>query len=253
MDQDKYCSKEDDMSITKKTLSHVIIGFRFEKAFRVGDIAGGICDTALHHKSTPFGTEFFPRYQDTGTLDRALLNDDRKHFLRITTSDIVFQYTLQSKNGDQEKELDWIRKDAVPFIVDKIIVGKNIKNILRVGMMMGHIIEGVNLGGSIITRLTDNTESKSDQFSLTFGRKDTAIESLIRKDVDDYVNRLFLMQQVSQETYDLTFDYQYYFNPPIHDLVDWKFENFMDKALFQLESVFYPFINSLISATVEVT
>jgi|GEM_PF-942473 len=240
------------MPITRETLNHIIVGFRFEKAFRVGDIAGEICDVALHHKSTQFGTDFFPRYQETGTLDRALINDDRRHFLRITTSDVIFQYTFQSKDDGQEKELNWIRKDAIPFIVDKIIIEKNIKNILRVGMMMGHIIEGVNLGGSIISRLTDNIESKGDQFSLTFGRKDTAIESLIRKDVEDYVNRLFLMQQISQETYDLTFDYQYYFNPPIRDLRDWNCENFIDKALFQLESVFYPFVNSLISTTVEV-
>jgi hypothetical protein len=187
-----------------------------------------------------------------GILDRALVNDNRKHFLRITTSDIIFQYTLQGKNGNQGEELDWIKNDAIPFLIDKVINGKNIRNIIRVGIMMGHLIEGFNLGGSIISRLTDKAGSKADQFSLTFGRKETAIDGFIRKDVEDYVNKLFLMQQISQESYDLTFDYQYYFNPPIHDLVDWKYAGFMEKAMYQLESVFYPLINSLISATVEV-
>jgi hypothetical protein len=100
--------------------------------------------------------------------------------------------------------------------------------------------------------LTSNAETNADQFSLTFGRKDTAIESLVRKDVEDYVNRLFLLQQVSEKAYDLTFDYQYYFLPPIHDLAEWRFDSFMDKAMYQLNGVFYPFINSLISAMAQV-
>ncbi len=238
------------MRLTRQFLDHIIVGFRFEKSFRIGDVAGEICDLVLHDKSTPFGTDFFPRYQDTGIHDRALVDSDRKNFLRITTSDIIFQYTLQRDNGDQEEQLNWIKKDAVQFIVDKVIHGTRIRNIMRAGIMIGHIIEGMNLGGSIISRLTGEKEGREDQFSLTFGRKDTAIESLFRKNVNDYTNKLFLIKQISEEGYDITFDYQYYFNPPISDLADWSFGTLMDRSLSQLENTFYPFVNLFMAVAV---
>ena len=78
----------------KSNISSLTIGIRYEKTFRITDISGSIFDTILHAKSSPFGTDFFPRYQEINSQDRALINNERGYYFRISTSDVIFQYTI---------------------------------------------------------------------------------------------------------------------------------------------------------------
>jgi hypothetical protein len=239
------------MKVELNNLTNLIIGFRFEKSFRIGDISGSIIDAVLHDKQTPFGTTFFNRYKDISIYDRSLLNEESGNFLRITASDIIFKYNLSSIKEERSKEIKWIKCDAVPFIMDKILIKNKLTDFIRVGCMMTHLIDGDNIGGKIIEKLTGNTNYKADQFSFSFGLKEVSMEALVKKVVNDYTNRYFIMKQVSNIQYEMIFDYQYFFEPYLQTLGSWKFDKFFEAALSQVETIFYPFVNSLIEKTLE--
>lgn len=239
------------MEIVRDNISQFTIGIRFEKSFRVSDITGHIFDVVLHDRSTPFGTEFFPQYQAFGSHDRMLVNSDRGYYLRVTTSDIIFQYSISSTD-DLEKELRWFRNDATAFIVDKILGDNRITNIMRIGFMTTHIINGENVGGHVLEKLTAADIKTADQFTLRFGNKDTTVDGMIKKGVNDYINKITTIKQISDTQYDVTLDFQYYFLPSLETLKGWDFSAFFDRAMHTLDEKFYAMINIILGELVEV-
>jgi hypothetical protein len=124
---------------------------------------------------------------------------------------------------------------------------------MRIGIMYTNIIEAANIGGLVLSKLTSDSPdniTEADQFSLNFGKKDPAAEGIVKSGVDDYVNKITMIKQISSTNYDVTLDYQYYFSPPIHALKDFKIENLVDSSYNYLSGPFYKMIESLIPAEV---
>jgi len=238
------------MNISKNNLSHITIGFRFEKTFRISDISGEICDIILHHQSTPFGNTFFSRLNEMGPHDKTLLNDITQNYLKITNSDIIFKYNFGSYSKVQHDEIKWLKESAIPFILKEILSGKNIKNYMRIGLMFGHSINVENLGGRIMQKLLDDGNENADQFSLSFGLKETAVEGLSRKGVDDFLNKIYIIKQTGPYEFETIFDFQYYFQPMIKELKGWNIESFVDRSMIHLDKYFYPFINKFMITAV---
>lgn len=232
--------------VGRDNISQLTCGIRFEKSFRISDITGQIFDTVLHDQSTPFGTEFFPKYQEVHLQDRLLLNDDRGYYLRIMTSDIIFQYTLHENGPDQREQIDWFTKDAVQFIIEKVLHDNKIQNIMRFGFMITHIVEGENLGGNVLDQLTSGEIKNADQLTIRFGNKDVTADGITKSGVNDYVNRITTIKQVDEKKYEIILDYQYYFLPVIKDLKQWKTVSFFERAFQSLDKKFYSIINPFV-------
>jgi hypothetical protein len=239
------------MPIYQDNISQLTLGIRFEKSFRVSDITGQIFDNVLHDNSSPFGTDFFPNYQAFGAHDRWLFNGDRGHHLRITTSDVIFQYTIQA-SSNLEKESNWFKQDATNFIIDKVFKENRIKNIMRVGFMISHRLQGENVGGRVLDKLTSGDIRTADQFTLRFGNKDATADGMSKSGVNDYINKITTIKQVSEAEYDITLDFQYYFLPSIDNLHGWDITSFYIRAMNNLSDKFYPMINAHLGDLVEV-
>ncbi|ADK79542.1 hypothetical protein [Sediminispirochaeta smaragdinae] len=237
--------------VNRDNISKLTCGIRYEKTFRISDIAGSLFDTVLHHRSSPFGTEFFPRYQELNSQDRALINSERGYYFRITTSDVIFQYTLHPEKQDLSDEIEWFKNDASQFIINEILEKNSIKNIMRFGFMITHEIDGENLGGNVLDQLTNGEIRNADQFTFRFGNKDTTKEALIRRDVNDYINKITTIKQITESKYEVTLDFQYYFSPELTSIKDWNTESFYTKAFYSLDNSFYDMINPLVSKLVE--
>lgn len=72
--------------------------------------------------------------------------------------------------------------------------------------MMTHICEPDNVAGRILSTLTNGKEDNADQFTLRFGKKDATFEGQIRSGVNDYVNTITTLKQISPSHYDMTYD-----------------------------------------------
>jgi len=233
--------------VNREKISQLICGIRFERTFRMSDITGQIFDTVLHDEFSPFGTDFFPHFEEFGTQDKVLVNSEKGYYLRINTSDIIFQYTLHSQINSQEKEIFWFRNDAINFIIDKIIHENGIQNIIRFGFMVTHLIEGENLGGNVLNQLTKGEINNADQFTLRFGNKDVTADGITKSGVNDYVNKITTIRQIGEKEYDITLDYQYYFLPQLVKLKGWNTSNFFDRAFHNLDNKFYTMTNLLVN------
>jgi hypothetical protein len=234
------------MKLNNNYLKKLVFGIRFEKTFRILDIMGHTIDTILHDKSSPFSTVFFPSLEELGSQDRILINREKGHFLRLTPSDIIFNYSLQSNDNKIEKEINWFQNDALEFIIDKLIKNNKVKDIMRIGIMFMHEIEAENIGGKVISKLINKEKFNADQFTLSYGNKDKTIEGLVKKGVDDYINKITIIKQISDNNYDFTLDYQYHFSPYLDYLTEWNNITFFDRAYTYLNDQFYSMVNSLI-------
>jgi len=165
---------------------------------------------------------------------------------------VIFQYTIFHEKASLENEMGWFKNDAIQFIINEIISKNKIQNIIRVGFMITHTIEGENLGGTVLNQLSDGSIKTADQFTLRFGNKDTTADGLIKKGVGDYVNRITTIKQTEENKYQATYDYQYYFLPQFLDLKDWNVNAFFDKSISNLNIKFYSLINPLLTKMVEV-
>ncbi len=238
------------MPIFEDQISHLTLGIRFEKSFRISDITGQIFDVVLRDSSSPFGTEFFPNYSSIGEEDRSLFNGDRGHYLRITNSDVIFQYTIQSKDQLQ-KEMNWFTADATNFILDKIFKENRIRNIMRVGFVIAHLLSGESVGNRVLEKLTSGDIKTADQFTLRFGNKDTTADGLIKSGVNDYINKITTIKQISESDFHILWDFQYYFLPPLVNLSEWDISSFYSRARASLDQKFYRMINTLLGELVE--
>ena len=239
--------------VNREKISQLICGIRFEKSFRIGDIIGQIFDTVLHDRATPFGTDFFPRYQELNTQERSLVNYEKGYYLKVNSSDIIFQYSLHDSTERQNEEIEWFKNDALNFIIDKIVFANRIKNIKRFGFMISHSIDGENLGGNVLNQLTSGEIINADQFTLRFGDKDITAEGFVKSGVDDYVNKITTIKQTGEKEFSIILDYQYYFLPELNDLKDWNLNHFFEKAFYYLDKKFYDMINPLVDKMVEIS
>lgn len=236
------------MSISRQDLRVLVVGIKYEKSFKLIDKMGEMFEIILHDAASPFGTAFFPGYDDLGFEEKILLGKNGT-YMKISSQEIVFRYVLNSK-ADIKKELDWFSKDAISFIVEQLINNYKIRDIMRIGLMFTHFMNSKNASANMISKLTENKVQNADQFSLSFGKKDTAIEGWTKKQVDDYVNKITLFKQIDNQLYDITLDYQYYFLPAIEKFNDWPINGLWRRSLEYLDKDFYGMVNSLAPAGV---
>lgn len=231
------------MGIAIQDLRVLVIGLKYEKSFRLIDRMGEMFELILHDSSSPFGTSFFPGYDDHGFEEKILLGRNGT-FMKICSEEIVLRYVMNSK-ADIKKEMDWFINDAIAFISEQLINNYKIRDIMRIGLMFTHFMSSNNASASMISKLTDNKIQNADQFSLSFGKKDTAIAGWTKKQVDDHINMITLLKQIDGNHYDITLDYQYYFKPVLEKLGDWPINGLWKRSVDYLNKDFYGMINLL--------
>ena len=125
--------------------------------------------------------------------------------------------------------------------IKKIIKKYNITGINRIGIIYNHKIESDQKKFiNAISTITNNNFSNIDDFSLSFSKKESATSGVIKKGVNDYKNVIYLFRKISDKELVIGLDYQKYFLPPLDDIEDKDFEDFISNSKQYLENTFYP-------------
>ena len=206
----------------KQKIVGITFGIRFNKSFRVPEISGEMIDDILYGNKTPFGTEFFPKVQETAR-EKTLFNNKTNEYLRINTDDIILG--IEVKDNFEEK-FNWLKNEVLTYFKETLFKDYGVKNIRRVGIVFSHKVEKDSNLDSAIKVLTKNKIDSVENVSISFPKKLAATESLFRKDVNDYKNTIYNINEMESAVL-AELDYQYYYNPPIEDLR----ECFIDKVL----------------------
>ena len=206
----------------KNNIIGLILGIRFNRSFRIPDISGDIIDNILYSKETPFGTNFFPKTEGISGQEKTLFNPKTFEYLRINSDDLILGIEV---NNNFEEKFNWIKNDVLNYFKNVLFYNYNIKNIRRLGIIFAHKLGKNKKLYDAVSLLTENEVSEADNINISFSKKAPVIESLFRKGVDDYKNRIYNIQELEEAIY-TDLDYQYYYKPAIEDLR----ECFMEKG-----------------------
>lgn len=232
------------MEDLKNNIIGITLGIRFNRSFRIPDISGDIIDNVLYSEKTPFGTEFFPRIQEkTSSREKILLHADEQgntdHYLRINTDDLIFAFEV---NNNFDKKFGWLKDDIVGYFKDILFKNYEIRNIRRVGIIFSHKIPKNKKIGEAISLLTNKEIEEADNISISFSKKMLSTEALYRKDVNDYKNTIYNLQEFKEAIF-AELDYQYYYAPAIEDLRECFVDKILDDAKTFMENKFYSWLS----------
>ncbi|MDD4804062.1 MAG: hypothetical protein PHN69_02715 [Candidatus Pacebacteria bacterium] len=218
----------------KEKIVGITFGIRFNRSFRVPEISGEMIDDILYGNKTPFGTEFFPKVQETAR-EKTLFNNKTNEYLRINTDDIILGIEIKD---DFEKKFEWLKTDVLNYFKDILFKNYGLKNIRRVGIVFSHKVEKDPNLDSAIKVLTKDKIDAVDNVNISFSKKLPATDALIRKDVNDYKNTIYNITEMDSAIL-AELDYQYYYNPPIEDLRECFVDKILADAKTFLEGSYY--------------
>ena len=218
----------------KQKIVGITFGIRFNRSFRVPEISGEMIDDILYGNKTPFGTEFFPKVQETAR-EKTLFNNKTNEYLRINTDDIILGIEIKD---DFEKKFEWLKNEVLTYFKDTLFKDYGLKNIRRVGIVFSHKVEKDTNLDSAIKVLTKNKIDGVDNVNISFSKKLSATEALFRKDVNDYKNTIYNITEMDNAIL-AELDYQYYYNPPIEDLRECFIDKVLSDAKIFLEGSYY--------------
>lgn len=227
------------MSDLKNNVIGLTLGIRFNRSFRIPDISGDIIDNILYGEKTPFGTSFFPRVQENSNREKTLFNPKTSEYLRINTDDFILGIGV---DNDFEKKFNWLKDEVLKYFQEELFRTYEIKNIRRIGIIFAHKIGKSKKLAEAVATFTENEVSDADNISVSFAKKAPATESLFRKGVNDYKNRIYNFQELKEAVY-ADLDYQYYYEPAIEDLRECFTDKVLDDAKTFLESNFYKWLS----------
>lgn len=218
----------------EEKISKVVLGIRYKRTFRIPEISGSIIDYVINDSSSPFKGDFF---QTTDALIDNFENKGRVLQSKKGSSIVIDidNFILNFKIGDFKSDLGRIKSKIIPFI-KKIFNKFEIKDISRVGFVFEFTDKDKDIPDRIIKNITNNNCSNIDKFVLRFSEKDTYAPSFLKKNLLDYVNKIFIMTQ-TEKGFNVKFDYQFYYLPVISFIDDINFNDFIDLTLEKFKAL----------------
>jgi hypothetical protein len=210
-----------DKNEFRKKVKGLVVGIRFEKSFRVGDILGKIADDILYNKNSPFGAEYFPNIQSSD-LERFIFNDKTKDYIRINPENIIL---YKSVDEDFDKQFTWTKDVVLPFFED-LFADNNIKNIVRIGFVIEFLLEKNE-------KILELPNSLGDKFAgingirVSFSKKYPTDFGLTKEKKNDYKNVIYSFDS-KEDKLAATIDYQYFYSPSMDKLTDCNIKQIAD-------------------------
>jgi len=227
----------------------VLIGFRFERSWRILDINGSIIDKILSDKKSPFKreTKYFD-WVNSESRGKTVINKETDCFISINIDDLLFKHIFQTTPRSSNKDLSWFFNSIKNFIIPHIIVNFKIKQIVRVGIIYYHNVNADEINTTFMRDIIEDDSVEIPKFNLDFHKKYPVDISLAKKGVNDYKNVIYSIKHKQDEEdkdnmkYEISLDYQYYFEPKIDNIKEWNVNDFLDKSKSYLDNVFYPWV-----------
>lgn len=228
-------------------ISRLTLGIKFDKSFRVLDIAGKIVDTIVYGQESPFDSDRFPLILEGQMKGKVLRNDVTDEHLSITDDNIILSICVDK---DYSKKMVWLKEEVVPFLEKSIFKNHRIENINRIGFIFHHKLENLNKLKTKIKELGDSDENfEPENINLIFSKKMRAPEVVYNKDITDYRNAIFTLRETKDSSLIAEMDFQHFFIPPTAELGDCEVGKILTDAENYLKSVFYSKLESYVCET----
>jgi len=199
----------------KKNIAGLTLGIKYDKNFRIPDVAGSMVEDILRDKNSPFSVkDMFPRIQES-PREKILYNPKTTDYLRFNTDDIILGFSIKD---NFEKTYKWLVGSVIKYYKDNLFKTYGIKNFRRVGIIFHHKIPHAHeFPSKIVKEITDNKISNAEDIFISFSKKLQSTEARYRKGVNDYKNTIYNIGN-TEDALLADLDYQFYYEPGIEDL-----------------------------------
>lgn len=191
-------------------ITKLTFGVLFNHSFSLLDAWGKIVDNLLY-KNSYFNPDYFPRISDQYTVNRFLENPEKGHLFQLNAENIIYTHNVQ-KNYEVEYEqfITSISKYIIPEIIQKQEL-----TVRRIGM-----VYTCEMDKEAITSFTAQyfKPEIAEVIDCRFSKRETISESLLFSGIDNYINKIYSVGNLGNESNGISYDYQLFFNPPIVDL-----------------------------------
>jgi hypothetical protein len=207
-----------------KFIKTIVIGIRYEKAFKLIDFSGEIVDRILRGAKSPFNTEYFTRYQDINK-EVTLFNENSSSIFKINPQDIIFVH--ETTPSTFKSDLKWIENKVIDFIINSIFLKFNIENIIRIGIVYNNEIENIDIPFKKFMNIPNINNENISNFNINFSEKILPPVQEFKK-LDDYKNIIYSFRK--KDKLELSFDYQYFYLPHMKSMRDTNFKNWFKET-----------------------
>lgn len=221
------------------------LGVRFDKSFRILDIAGKIVDALLYGQDTPFSPTFFPIVLEGQMREKTLRNDLTQEYLTITDNNLVLSICV---DGNYSDKMNWLKTDVIPYFEKTLFKNNKIENINRIGFVVHHRLEAFEKLKAYVKQFADSDQNfEVENINLIFSKKMSAPAIVYNKGITDYRNVISTLRENKEKMLIAEVDFQHHFIPVSHELVECEAVKIINDAESYAKDVFYKRLETYVS------
>ena len=228
--------------ISPLEIERIALGVRFEPRFEIFDNVGKTVDSVLRSAGTPFGPSVFPQSQSTPTKHH-LTNEDSENSLRFSHQDAILDFTVNTRNIESIEKLAAGYED---FVLAPLR-DAGLRGIQRYGILFRLAECGTLLHESPVRHYLGEDFDSANSLQLRFTRRLPVMEAVAKKDINDFKNAIYSVEQTDEGSVSIQVDYQEYFDPVL-DASAWKskpYGKFADRGVVYLLGEFQDWLAKL--------
>lgn len=237
-------SNESPQNISPINIDRIALGVRYQPKYAVLDNIGSIIDRILRSPGSPFGPTTFP-LSTRGPYEHSLFNENNGNQLRLTQSDAILEIQVGTNQLDRLTEL---AQNYESFVLNNLREVSKVRDIVRYGVLIKFDESRNALGISPIQHYLYNDFNNARSLNLRFTRRLPLDEALVKKNVQDYRNVIYNIDQNEDGEVRISMDYQEYFNPALSS-DEWAkkpFAAFVQRGIFYFNGEFSKWLEKLL-------
>jgi hypothetical protein len=232
-----------DAPLAPILIKRVALGIRFQPQFRVADVFGELVDRILRSSGSPFGPGAFPLVRSNPT-ERVLVNEKTGESLHLNIRDAILEMDVETK---EYSEIEALAGHYNTFVLEPLRNLADIDGIERYGMLLKLEECRDKLGEMPVKRYLGNDFDDARSLQLRFTRRLPSLEARVRKNVDDFRNAIYILDQDEDASIHISIDYQEYFRPAL-DRANWQtktYPKFVTRGMNYFQGEFTAWLRSL--------
>ena len=192
-------------------IKRVALGVRFQPHFQVADVFGKLVDQILYSGGSPFGPSTFPLVRSNPT-ERTLVNEETNNSLHLTIRDAILEMDV---NTTSYAEIENLTKDYNVYVLNYLRSLANLTGIERYGILLTLDECRNELNEMPVQHYLGAEFDEARSLQMRFTRRLPCLEARVKKNVDDFRNAIYIVEQDEGENVNIRIDYQEYFKPAL--------------------------------------
>lgn len=241
--RDKQTSEEGIEGIMSLPIKRVALGVRFQPHFQVADVFGELVDKILYSGGSPFGPSTFPLVR-SNPMERTLVKEDTNNSLHLTIRDAILEMDV---NTSSYADIEKLAKDYNVHVLDHLRSLAKPRGIERYGILLTLDECRNELSQMPVQHYLGAEFDEARSLQMRFTRRLPCLEARVKKNVDDFRNAIYIVEQDEDGEVNLRIDYQEYFNPAL-DQEDWQkkpYSKFVARGIDYFQSEFADWLKNL--------